>query len=129
LNLPYKSGFTLIELMIVVAIIGIVSAIAVPTLLSSRTSAQVSATKAILRTVTAGEQTYFARTGLFADFSTLCAEGILDSRFASEPVLENAYSITIQLLDSGRSFLITATPTMPDAPILTVDETYEIIES
>jgi prepilin-type N-terminal cleavage/methylation domain-containing protein len=123
------SGFTLIELMIVVAIIAIVSAIAVPTLLSSRAGAQVSAVKAILRTITSGEQTYYAQNGSFTDMQTLHDLNILDSRFGSDPVEVYTYSISVEILGGGSGFLVTATPSISGAPTLTVDETYEIKES
>ena len=115
--------------MIVVAIIGIIAAIAIPTLISTRATAQMTATKAVLRTVASAESTYFAKHAEFVDMVTLSGLGILDNRFASYPVELNAYSIAIEIRNGGLGFLVTATPTIPAAPTLTVDETYLIRES
>ncbi|HUO14480.1 MAG TPA: prepilin-type N-terminal cleavage/methylation domain-containing protein [Verrucomicrobiae bacterium] len=52
-------GFSLIELLIVVAIILIIAAIAIPNLLQSRMSANESAAAGALRTLTSAEITYF----------------------------------------------------------------------
>jgi type IV pilus assembly protein PilA len=52
-------GFSLIELLIVVAIILIIAAIAIPNLLRARMSANDSAAAASARTITTGEVAYF----------------------------------------------------------------------
>ena len=46
-----KAGFTLVEIMIVVAIIGLLAAIAIPNFVRARTSAQTSACIASLRVI------------------------------------------------------------------------------
>lgn len=55
-----NSGFTLIELMIVVAIIAIIAAIAIPNLLRSRMSANEAGAAGGIRTIATGEVAYQA---------------------------------------------------------------------
>ena len=54
-----KKAFTLIELLIVVAIIAILAAIAVPNFLEAQTRAKVSRAKADMRTVATGLESYY----------------------------------------------------------------------
>lgn len=54
-----QQGFSIIELLIVIAIILVIAAIAIPNLLQSRMAANESAAAAALRTIASAEITYF----------------------------------------------------------------------
>lgn len=58
-----QDGFTIVEMMIVVLIIGILVAIALPTFLGARTRAEDSAAKASVRTALSAGRMIFARNG------------------------------------------------------------------
>ena len=66
-----KHGFTLIELMIVVAIIAIIAAIAIPNLLRSRIQSNHSAAIGNLRTINGAQVAYHSANKLYGDFDQL----------------------------------------------------------
>lgn len=67
-----NKGFTLIELMIVVAIIAIIAAIAIPNLLRSRMQSNESSAVGNLRTIVGAEVAYHAANYQYAgDFASL----------------------------------------------------------
>ena len=71
----------MIELLIVVAIIGIIAAIAIPNLLASRRAANEASATASIRTLTSAEATYAATVGAgaYGTLSLLQGQGLIDS--------------------------------------------------
>ena len=65
-----EKGFTLIELMIVVAIIGILAAIAIPNFMRYQAKAKQSEAKANLGSIYTSETTYRAENDTYADSVT-----------------------------------------------------------
>ena len=79
-----EQGFSLVELLIVVAIIAIIAAIAVPSLLTARQAANESGAIQGCRTVGTAEIAYSATNNqLYVDVASLISNHFLDTRFTN----------------------------------------------
>ena len=78
-----KGGFTLVELMIVLAIIAIIAAFAIPNLMKSRMSANEAGAIGTLRTLVTAEATYMNRYNRYGDITELNWEELVEDSIQS----------------------------------------------
>ena len=98
-----KKGFTLVELVVVIAILGILAGIAIPRFMDATASARGAKIVADMRTIESSESMNYAKNGNYVDLATLVSNGFL----AAVPVPPTGSYI---IPESGQTGSVTGTP-------------------
>jgi prepilin-type N-terminal cleavage/methylation domain-containing protein len=103
-----SKGFTLIELIIVIAILGILAGIAIPRFLDAQAAARGSRIVADLRTIDSAATIYYAKNGKYPDAITTATpattDGFIGANLAAWPTPNIGTFIVMQVTGSEKTF-------------------------
>ena len=112
MKIKTQHGFTLIELVVVIAILGILAGIAIPRFMDSQASARGAKIVADLRTIDSAAMHYYAKNGKYPDAinsdTPATTDGFIGSNLAAWPKPTTGSFIVAQLAGGTKTFTSTA---------------------
>lgn len=102
-----EAGFTLVELMIVIVIVGILAAVAVPIYQGNITKAKMTECDSALGTIRTAERVYYAENGKYAN--TLTDLGFSSNELDGKYFSQTDYTISSTNVDSNYTIICTNT--------------------
>jgi prepilin-type N-terminal cleavage/methylation domain-containing protein len=112
-----NKGFTLIELMVVIVIVGILSAVAIPKFVDASQKSKASEFPTVLSAIYNGELAYQAQSGVFVT----SLQALKDSAYVDIAITSTWFSYTMASA-CNTSFIATATVNSPGFGSTTSDD-------